>query len=660
MTKRIITSSMMSLFALALIVGGTGAFFTDTETSTGNVFTAGNIDLFINHTAQSYNGVNCQTCGVTLFSSTNTQVVSSNAVAATQISTPQDAALVASPHPNWFNASNLPDAEWIWVTPSVDPQDTTNNAEYTFEDTFFIQGPASLANFEFQFASDNGYRIELNGTEIVDNLALDNNFSSLNSVQQTAFEAALVPNTVNTLSFTIRNLAGNSNPNNNPAGLLYRVELSTADCEPGVEDYQQTCQLWNSTNLTNEQFFNFSDIKPQDDGTNLISMTVESNESYLCLAFNNIDEVDADGASGEGSMGEFMQVAGWVADEFGNTSGSPLFGPSTLDDVNPMTYADSTGSPVTPGETQYMLLAWCYGDMELTGTPGEYTCDGNVTNINDTQGEQLITDLQFFAIQSRNNGDFTCDMANFGVSQPPVTTQTIQVNQSELNTNITDFSANPLAWYFFRDGGNEIMDINTDTPNGNNEITNSSPVPTGSTGGAAYMRLPNSTERYNIATNIFGGTALSGISSLNYRILDGTTTSETPYLHFNVSFDGTESWQNRLVMVPTAPGNAGVTSGVWTVVDALNSGNAVWCWSGMPPCGGSATEWPTQASGFEFTDPTAPYQTWNDIVAAYPGAIMNTGVFSFLGVRVGHPGPAGAEGFVDWVEFNGTTYNFTE
>lgn len=45
--------------AAAAVVGGTGAFFSDTETSTGNVFTAGAIDLKVD-SQQHYNGMICR------------------------------------------------------------------------------------------------------------------------------------------------------------------------------------------------------------------------------------------------------------------------------------------------------------------------------------------------------------------------------------------------------------------------------------------------------------------------------------------------------------------------------------------------------------------------------------------------------------------------
>lgn len=48
MNKRILLSAGSILFSTALLVGATYAFFTDTETSSGNTFTAGTLDLKVN------------------------------------------------------------------------------------------------------------------------------------------------------------------------------------------------------------------------------------------------------------------------------------------------------------------------------------------------------------------------------------------------------------------------------------------------------------------------------------------------------------------------------------------------------------------------------------------------------------------------------------
>jgi hypothetical protein len=48
--------------------------------------------------------------------------------------------------------------------------------------------------------------------------------------------------------------------------------------------------------------------------------------------------------------------------------------------------------------------------MTVTGSGAgtTVTCDGDVPNINQTQTDAFIADLQFYAVQSRNNDDFTC------------------------------------------------------------------------------------------------------------------------------------------------------------------------------------------------------------------------------------------------------------
>ena len=59
MKKKILISLGVIVFAAAVIIGATGAFFSDTETSTGNTFTAGSIDLKVDST-QHYNGMICE------------------------------------------------------------------------------------------------------------------------------------------------------------------------------------------------------------------------------------------------------------------------------------------------------------------------------------------------------------------------------------------------------------------------------------------------------------------------------------------------------------------------------------------------------------------------------------------------------------------------
>jgi len=63
MNKKLIVSLGMVTLVLAAVVGGTVAFFSDTETSTGNTFTAGEIDLKVD-SQQHYNNAVCNIQGV--------------------------------------------------------------------------------------------------------------------------------------------------------------------------------------------------------------------------------------------------------------------------------------------------------------------------------------------------------------------------------------------------------------------------------------------------------------------------------------------------------------------------------------------------------------------------------------------------------------------
>lgn len=58
MNKKIVMSLSVIAAVSAVVIGGTGAFFSDSETSTGNTFTAGAIDLKVD-SEQHYNGHEC-------------------------------------------------------------------------------------------------------------------------------------------------------------------------------------------------------------------------------------------------------------------------------------------------------------------------------------------------------------------------------------------------------------------------------------------------------------------------------------------------------------------------------------------------------------------------------------------------------------------------
>lgn len=232
-------------------------------------------------------------------------------------------------------------------------------------------------------------------------------------------------------------------------------------------------------------------------------------------------------------------------------------------------------------------------------------------------------------------------------SAQAITPTTVVVHQSDLANSFGDLASNPTAWFMYNDSNDTI-----DSSLGNFVLGPSTP-PHGS--GSVEFALGGSTQdRKNIATYQFSGTKLSDITDLSFTSYShggsgGAGVNESPFLAFNVTFNGTDSWQKRLVYVPSA-NMASVPQNTWNTFDTLDGGNGMWTWSGYE---GNGNTWPNGN--------TSRYLSWNEIKTAWPDAAIRT-TDSWLGVRVGEPGPSGYVGDVDAITFgtasNVTTYDF--
>jgi predicted ribosomally synthesized peptide with SipW-like signal peptide len=415
--KKILFSLTVIAVSASMVIGGTIAFFSDTEESKGNVFTAGSIDLKVDHTAQTYNGVDCKTCSVLLVSDPTNMVVAKNS---SPFADPYPAVFLNPIHSAW-TAQNEPSllaagAKWIWEKNPVKAEDATVDVTYSFEKTFEWRGPITGTDLAMAVGHDNTVDVYLNnvligqGTDIY-------GFRQQNMLHIPA--ANIIANTVqglNVLKFVVMNKGQEgSDPLKNPAGLIYKFEIN-GNCE---DDYFKShCRLWGLKDLVHgDNFWNFNDVKPGDKGSNLISLHVASNEAWLCLAVANKVEMEnirtvpeiasGDDSDDVGELGEFLQVAGWYSDELGNKM-DLIFGPAPAANLANIAYADSsTGNgPVQPGVTGYVQLEWCLGDMAIVGDA--VACNGNVPDINRAQTDAFLADLKFYAVQSRNNAEFNC------------------------------------------------------------------------------------------------------------------------------------------------------------------------------------------------------------------------------------------------------------
>ena len=217
---------------------------------------------------------------------------------------------------------------------------------------------------------------------------------------------------------------------------------------------------WPWTDLTNEKFFNFVDLKPGDYGEDTISIHVDNNDSWLCAAVQITEDNDVDYTEPEldddtsknlsnpelanGELDDELQFVFWADDGdnvleenevatifvVGTLSDMGTTGQIALADVNGNVW-NTSGGPVSGGADLYIGKAWCYGTLTesaesqdglgkvgtsanpsnvangpLDRTTG-ISCDGSGVN-NASQTDIVVGDLQFYAVQSRNNSDFSC------------------------------------------------------------------------------------------------------------------------------------------------------------------------------------------------------------------------------------------------------------
>ena len=130
----------------------------------------------------------------------------------------------------------------------------------------------------------------------------------------------------------------------------------------------------------------------------------EDNENTI-----NGPETTSGDTTAAGEMGSFLMVKG----SYSNASGADLgvlFTATKAEDLGTIVFADSTTAPargpIVGNSTEYIKLDWCMGDFNSDGT-----CDGNVPDINQTQTDSFVADLQFSVIQSRNNTSYVCSEA---------------------------------------------------------------------------------------------------------------------------------------------------------------------------------------------------------------------------------------------------------
>lgn len=224
-------------------------------------------------------------------------------------------------------------------------------------------------------------------------------------------------------------------------------------------------------------FFNFRDLKPDDEGEDTISLHVNTNDAYACmdisLTSNNDnsstepellvpDTLEDVNNSWDGELAQNLQFFWWADDgdnvyEVGentisdgvrtlyNLATTTPFSVALADSVTNV-WTPSTPGPISGNTTKYLGKAWCFGNLSLSPVPAGtgvnpsvasgVVCDGTGLG-NLTQTDSTTLDVAFRVVQSRNNTTFTCNNTQPRLAKITVT-KTV-VNNTNGDNVISDF-----------------------------------------------------------------------------------------------------------------------------------------------------------------------------------------------------------------------------
>src|SRR3989344_4898751 len=194
---------------------------------------------------------------------------------------------------------------------------------------------------------------------------------------------------------------------------------------------------WGLSDLTDQLFFSFSDLKPGDIGEDTISVHAGTNDAWACMAVDvtatpeNVI-TDPESTAGDvtedpngGELQNYLEFAFWADDGdnvLENTETVLWTGlASALFNGSWQAIADSSGngfsdSPILGDDTVHIAKAWCFGNLEQSAqTPGNldplvntgFTCDGS-GDQNNAQTDGIVASVSFYAEQARNNSGFLC------------------------------------------------------------------------------------------------------------------------------------------------------------------------------------------------------------------------------------------------------------
>ncbi len=168
---------------------------------------------------------------------------------------------------------------------------------------------------------------------------------------------------------------------------------------------------WDSRDLTIEKFFDYSDIKPGDEGENTISLTGSSNPYWACV--NIIPTMNDDVTTNEPELeaGDVENTDSIYDGELAQNLVFEIWSDTDCDNVK-----DDGELPLTTGSGPVTPRSWAIADS-VTGnvplSPDVKYCLGVAWSLPGTVGNMVQTDkymadISFYIEQARNNKEFKC------------------------------------------------------------------------------------------------------------------------------------------------------------------------------------------------------------------------------------------------------------
>lgn len=457
--SKIIKSLIIILGVSALAAYGTSSFFSDKETSTGNTFTAGTIDLKVDSTAH-YDGCVCDGVSKVWKCESTCEPDGQNLIKNGSFEDP----VVGNPELWNIFPDGTSGLDWNvgWESSETSFQSRTRPTTAQLELHRGVLGPAADGLQSAELDSDwFGPSDPLNGEPASVNIY--ENIPTVTGTKYTLkYKFSPRPNTdasENKLSVRIdgsekqlQTGAGGANINWTAYEYTFTATGSTTKVEfadvgtpdslgtllDSVEMYKLNCteisfpelngtpcnETWTLTDLgLTNQFFNFKDVKPGDQGENTVSLHVDSNDAYACLMIHNVKNDENDLTQPEKDAGDITSATGELAknlnffawaddgDNIWEAGEQPLFNPEVGTGealLNGKVYPlNLPPNPLLAGTTKNIGLKWCAGMMTVDDSNHTITCDGTTVG-NDAQTDSFTADLTFYVEQARNNPNFVC------------------------------------------------------------------------------------------------------------------------------------------------------------------------------------------------------------------------------------------------------------